>query len=231
MDWMFIHVFISYWTSTLSGHKFRYIISTLLYFYCMLPFMQASHQMNKLILKCEPDFSRSPCNQSLLLQTHTPLHLLLEAVRSVLMVSDIFTERSQFQWMLHTFIELGKNHPSEDELLHQFLTLGVCKAAAVLGQVHTHSSVLPVMLNLPLTLQDDVDVLEKVRKMTDNSLRSGFLPSRLCGLHGILHLLQAPRCLSQPPVEDTLQLAIDYIQRHMDLASGLVQYKYSLNVI
>jgi hypothetical protein len=51
------------------------------------------------------------------------------------MVSDIFTEKAQFHWMLHTFLELGRNHPPEDELLHQFLSLGVSKAAAVLGQV------------------------------------------------------------------------------------------------
>ncbi|KAF4521052.1 hypothetical protein B566_EDAN008124 [Ephemera danica] len=134
-------------------------------------------------------------------QAQTPLLLLLECVRSVLMISEIFTERAQFQWMLHTFIELGKSHPAEDELLHQFLTLGVCKASSVLSQ-------------------EEPDVLDKVRKMTDNSLRSGFLPSRLCGLHGVLHLLQSSRCLSQTPADETLQLAIDYIQRHMDLASG-----------
>jgi hypothetical protein len=63
-------------------------------------------------------------------------------------------------------------------------------------------------------------MLERVRKMTESSLRSGFLPSRLCGLHGLLYLLQGPRYMPHAAADDTLQLAIEYIQRHMDLASG-----------
>jgi hypothetical protein len=50
-------------------------------------------------------------------------------------LSDVFTERSQFEWMLHKFIEIGKVHPVEDEIMHQLLTLGVCKATALLNPV------------------------------------------------------------------------------------------------
>jgi hypothetical protein len=37
--------------------------------------------------------------------------------------------------MLSTCLELGKHHPFEDEILHQYLVFGACKAAAVLGPV------------------------------------------------------------------------------------------------
>jgi huntingtin len=52
-----------------------------------------------------------------------------------LAISDLFTEKAQFQWMLATCLELGKHHPLEDEILHQYLVFGACKAAAVLGPV------------------------------------------------------------------------------------------------
>uniref|UniRef100_A0A7R9JP93 (California timema) hypothetical protein n=2 Tax=Timema TaxID=61471 RepID=A0A7R9JP93_TIMCA len=66
-------------------------------------------------------------------QSGTPLRLVKEAITSVLSISDLFTERAQFQWMLETFLELSRSHPSEDEILHQYLVLGCCKAASVLG--------------------------------------------------------------------------------------------------
>jgi len=59
----------------------------------------------------------------------------VEVVKSVLMLSDVFTERSQFEWMLHKFLDISKNHPVEDEIMHQVLTLGVCKATALLNPV------------------------------------------------------------------------------------------------
>lgn len=68
-------------------------------------------------------------------QSGTPLQLVSEAVRSILAISDLFTEKAQFQWMLATCLELGKHHPIEDEILHQYLVFGACKAAAVLGPV------------------------------------------------------------------------------------------------
>jgi len=55
------------------------------------------------------------------------------------MLSDVFTERSQFEWMLHKFLDISKNHPVEDEIMHQVLTLGVCKATALLNPVSIFS--------------------------------------------------------------------------------------------
>lgn len=51
------------------------------------------------------------------------------------MVSDLFTERSQFEMMYLTLTELRRAHPPEDEILLQYLVPATCKAAAVLGMV------------------------------------------------------------------------------------------------
>lgn len=61
-----------------------------------------------------------------------PLRLLYEIVRSLLFVSELFVERSQFQWMFDSCMELCKNHLVEDELLRRHLIVAVCKASAVL---------------------------------------------------------------------------------------------------
>ncbi|OPJ70853.1 hypothetical protein AV530_017206 [Patagioenas fasciata monilis] len=65
----------------------------------------------------------------------TPVILISEVVRSLLAVSDLFTERNQFEMMYTTLTELRKVHPSEDEILVQYLIPATCKAAAVLGMI------------------------------------------------------------------------------------------------
>lgn len=59
----------------------------------------------------------------------------LSSVLQLLAVSDLFTERNQFDMMFHTLMELQKLHPPEDEILNQYLVPAICKAAAVLGMV------------------------------------------------------------------------------------------------
>lgn len=50
-------------------------------------------------------------------------------------MSDLFTERNQFDMMFSTLMELHRLHPPEDEILNQYLVPAICKAAAVLGMV------------------------------------------------------------------------------------------------
>ncbi|EEC18041.1 huntingtons disease protein huntingtin, putative [Ixodes scapularis] len=78
--------------------------------------------------------------------------LLTETIRSVVMLSDIFMESSQFDWMLSLFMDMYRHHPSEDEVLAQYLVLGIAKAAAVVGL--------------------DWDMQEKMRKFVDLGLHS-----------------------------------------------------------
>lgn len=60
----------------------------------------------------------------------------LNALRpQLLVVSDLFTERTQFEMMYLTLTELRRAHPAEDEILIQYLVPATCKAAAVLGMV------------------------------------------------------------------------------------------------
>jgi hypothetical protein len=78
----------------------------------------------------------------------------------------------------------------------------------------------------------DAEVYEHVRKLVENSLRSGFLPARIAGLHGVLYLLQAAPArtttqhvqMSGGSVSDEVYhiqpVAIEYIQKHIDIGSG-----------
>ncbi|CAG03293.1 unnamed protein product, partial [Tetraodon nigroviridis] len=98
----------------------------------------------------------------------TPTILISEVVRSV--VSDLFTERNQFDMMFSTLMELQKLHPPEDEILNQYLVPAICKAAAVLGM--------------------DKAIAEPVCRLLETTLRSTHLPSRMGALHGVLYVLE-----------------------------------------
>uniref|UniRef100_A0A668AAN5 Huntingtin n=1 Tax=Myripristis murdjan TaxID=586833 RepID=A0A668AAN5_9TELE len=100
----------------------------------------------------------------------TPVVLISEVVRSLLAVSDLFTERNQFDMMFSTLIELQKLHPPEDEILNQYLVPAICKAAAVLGM--------------------DKAIAEPVCRLLETTLRSTHLPSRMGALHGVLYVLE-----------------------------------------
>jgi hypothetical protein len=78
----------------------------------------------------------------------------------------------------------------------------------------------------------DAEVYERVRKLVENSLRSGFLPARTAGLHGVLYLLQAapPRTTilnvqasggsALEEIYHIQPVAIKYIQEHIDTGTG-----------
>ncbi|XP_028270091.1 huntingtin isoform X3 [Parambassis ranga] len=100
----------------------------------------------------------------------TPTILISEVVRSLLAVSDLFTERNQFDMMFSTLMELQKLHPPEDEILNQYLVPAICKAAAVLGM--------------------DKVIAEPVCRLLETTLRSTHLPSRMGALHGVLYVLE-----------------------------------------
>ncbi|XP_034043507.1 huntingtin isoform X2 [Thalassophryne amazonica] len=99
-----------------------------------------------------------------------PTMLVSEVVRSLLAVSDLFTERNQFDMMFSTLMELQKLHPPEDEILNQYLVPAICKAAAVLGM--------------------DKAIAEPVCRLLETTLRSTHLPSRMGTLHGVLYVLE-----------------------------------------
>lgn len=71
----------------------------------------------------------------LLFQTSTHIRVLHEAIRSTVIISDLFMDKSQFTWMMNIFLDLSKMHTVEDELLHQYLIVGICKAVSILNPV------------------------------------------------------------------------------------------------
>ncbi|XP_025145412.3 huntingtin isoform X3 [Bubalus bubalis] len=119
----------------------------------------------------------------------TPVTLISEVVRSLLVVSDLFTERSQFEMMYLTLTELRKVHPSEDEILLQYLVPATCKAAAVLGM--------------------DKAVAEPVSRLLESALRSSHLPSTMGALHGVLYVLECD--LLDDTAKQLVPVVTDYL--------------------
>ncbi|XP_014662838.1 PREDICTED: huntingtin-like [Priapulus caudatus] len=115
--------------------------------------------------------------------------LLTEAACSVVVLSDIFTEQSQFEWMLEVFLDLHKTHPGEDEILVQYLLVGICKAISVIG--------------LDSALQ------ERVSKLLEQSMRSTHMPTRVAAYHGVLYILESNQAdfsaTVMPAVTESLQ--------------------------
>eukprot|EP00092_Neocalanus_flemingeri_P097801 GFUD01124696.1.p1 GENE.GFUD01124696.1~~GFUD01124696.1.p1 ORF type:complete len:1012 (+),score=244.69 GFUD01124696.1:363-3038(+) len=101
----------------------------------------------------------------------TPLTVLTASVRAMIMISDIFTQDSQFNWMLGALSDLYKVHPVEDELLSGLLLLGISKAVAVIGF-------------------REPELYERLKKGLEISLKSAHLPARAAAVHSLLYLLQ-----------------------------------------
>ncbi|XP_008191527.2 huntingtin [Tribolium castaneum] len=140
--------------------------------------------------------------QQLKNQGSTPLRFLHEIVRSTVTISDLFTDKSQFSWMLEVFLELSKLHTVEDELLHQYLIVGISKATAV--------------------LTPDLETYETIKKLLTQYLKSSFLPSRMACLHGLLYLLEGCKLsnISIGGISEEMQIilpcATEYVQCNLN---------------
>ncbi|XP_013398873.1 huntingtin [Lingula anatina] len=124
----------------------------------------------------------------------TPLMLINQTVKSVVAISDLFTERQQFEWMLDTLMDVFKCHPQEDEVTVQYLVVGICKAAAITG----------------VTGQE----AEKVEKVVESTLKSPHIPSRIAALHGCLYILETGiNDLSRGIIPDIME----YLVKQMEI--------------
>lgn len=81
-----------------------------------------------------------------------PLMLKTEVVKSLVSLSDLFVEREQYEWMLDFLLDIYKAHPPEDEIVMQYINVGLSKAGAVIGL--------------------DSSAIEKLMKQLDIGLRS-----------------------------------------------------------
>ena len=123
----------------------------------------------------------------------TPLTVLTASVRALIMISDIFTQDSQYSWMLGALSDLYKVHPAEDELMTGLLLLGISKAVAVVGF-------------------REPDLYERLRRGLETALRSAHLPARVAALHSLLYLLQRG---DGPETAGLLGLAVDHLRTHL----------------
>ncbi|XP_017781525.1 PREDICTED: huntingtin [Nicrophorus vespilloides] len=137
-----------------------------------------------------------------------PLRLLQEVVKSILAISDLFSERSEFVWMLDIFSELSRNHAVEDEIIHQYLVVGICKAVSVLSP--------------------DMEYFELAKKIITQSLKSAFISARISSIHGLLYILQmgtSPKTTTGAISEEMqifLPIAIEYIQCHINTNNNIL---------
>ncbi|KAJ8383153.1 hypothetical protein SKAU_G00039310 [Synaphobranchus kaupii] len=139
----------------------------------------------------------------------TPVILISEVVRSLLAVSDLFTERNQFEMMFSTLSELQKVHPAEDEILNQYLVPAICKAAAVLGM--------------------DKATAEPVSRLLETTLRSTHIPSRMGALHGVLYVLECD--LLDDTAKQLIPTVSEYLLSNLRAISHCVNLHNQLHVL
>ncbi|XP_058157313.1 huntingtin isoform X2 [Dasypus novemcinctus] len=139
----------------------------------------------------------------------TPAILVSEVVRSLLVVSDLFTERSQFEMMYLTLTELRRVHPAEDEILVQYLVPAMCKAAAVLGM--------------------DKAVAEPISRLLESTLRSSHLPSRIGALHGVLYVLECD--LLDDTAKQLIPFVSDYLLSNLKVVAPCVNVHSQQHVL
>ena len=97
-----------------------------------------------------------------------------EVLKSLIKISDLFFDLNQFNKNIEQFFDLFKTAFSqEDEILIQYLILGICKFYTI-----THE-----------TVNDNI-TLEKTKKCIEISLKSQFLSTRINCLIGLNYLLQ-----------------------------------------
>ncbi|XP_018571399.1 huntingtin [Anoplophora glabripennis] len=142
-------------------------------------------------------------------QSLTNIRVLHEAIRSTVIISDLFTDKSQFTWMMDVFLELSKLHAVEDELLHQYLIVGICKAVGV--------------------LTPDLETYEQVKKMLVQYLKSPYLSSRIASLYGLLYILEGCKLsnITIGGISDEMQLmlpcAVEYVQFNINTSNSVLR--------
>ncbi|XP_078717925.1 huntingtin isoform X2 [Lampetra fluviatilis] len=123
-----------------------------------------------------------------------PCSLASEVVKSLLMISDLFSERSQYEAMFAILTELLKVHPTEDEIFSQYSVPAICKAAAVLGM--------------------DRAMAEPVSQLLELTLRSAHISCRVGALHGVLYVLECD--LLEETTRQLIPAVSHYLLRNLE---------------
>lgn len=65
-------------------------------------------------------------------------------------------EREQYEWMQDFLFDIYKAHPPEDEIMMQYINVGLSKSAAVVGLVSTNTQI-----PLPMPTSKNMDLPQK----------------------------------------------------------------------
>lgn len=129
----------------------------------------------------------------------TPLALLSEATKALLVLSDLFVDGTHFEWVLGTLLDLHHNHSAEDDLLIQYLLPTLCKALAF--------------------LKTEGAITERVCKIVESSLRSPHVPLQISALYGAMYLLE----IQVPSVSAVLlPILTDFLGKKLTVINGAV---------
>ncbi|EEB19481.1 huntingtons disease protein huntingtin, putative [Pediculus humanus corporis] len=101
-------------------------------------------------------------------QTSPDVKIIISSLKSAIVISDLFTDISQFQWLLNFCLKIDEIVSAEDTVLLPLIIFGASKAGAI---------VLP-----------DNEVCESVKKLM---LRSNSYPCRIATVQSLLFLLQS----------------------------------------
>ena len=145
-----------------------------------------------------------------------PLTLLTEAVQSVVILSDLFYEETQFEWMLMKLNDIQRHHPIEDDIMHAILRVGICKAIAVLGNA-------------------DSTLIDHTKRFIETSLKNGSISNQTSCIQSLLYLLQSKKNQKQGPgpssiAQNFLPLTIDYLRTSL-ISSAFLDKNESPNLV
>lgn len=134
-----------------------------------------------------------------LISTHiTRSPLMIELCRSLCFVSDLFFERVQYEWYLNVCLELYRlSTVNEDDMNLQYVSYGIAKSAAIL-------------------CIDQDQLIDKVKKSIESSLKSSFLPTRIYTLRGLFYLLERRHILPGGKEVIFLPSLCDYLVKHLN---------------
>ncbi|VVC25146.1 Hypothetical protein CINCED_3A023792 [Cinara cedri] len=137
-------------------------------------------------------------NQWIESKTRGSLSQINEMIKCLLVISDLFTEKEHYVWMLNVCLDLSQTHYHEDLLLHQYVIIAAAKSMAI-------------------SRVEDMNVREKVLKLIDNSLKSNCRLTQLAALHGLLYLLEGCLIIHNflPKNSEIVQIAVDFVQKHL----------------
>lgn len=151
----------------------------------------------KKLISCLMSFYSFRCSSDMA-NIAPPLTLLTEAVQSVVILSDLFYEENQFEWMLMKLYDIQRHHPIEDETMHSILNIGICKAMAVLGHA-------------------DSNLIDHVKRFIETGLKSGSISNQATCMQSLLYILQSKMNRkdgtgSAPIAHYFLPITIDYLR-------------------